>query len=362
MGKITFQIYSDFDAVPDAYLTYFDSQENLRFEQTIDWYRALAKIMVNTKHQLRLYILVDDDIPLVFFPALFSDKRFLGFRYAQICSLSNYYTSLYLPGLNTDYDKKALAHSFAKQLLEAIEGWCVLEISPVSFEDDFISELSRTFQEQGSLVDKYFRFGNWSQEIDGDNFDDYYNKVSTRIRTTIRRKKRKITGEHDLQIKIVTEVDDLNKVLAEYEKIYDKSWKQAEPYMTFIREISKQFALKNCLRLGVLYVDGTPASSQIWIVYNQVASIFKLAYDSKFSYLSVGSILTKELMRYVIDLDKVKTIDYLIGDDAYKKDWMSVRRERFGIRVYRRGMLVTHFQSLYVKIRNLANKYIIRRH
>ena len=36
-------------------------------------------------------------------------------------------------------------------------------------------------------------------------------------------------------------------------------------------------------------------------------------------------------MEHVIDVDKVEVVDYLSGDDAYKKDWMSDRRERRGI-------------------------------
>ena len=37
------------------------------------------------------------------------------------------------------------------------------------------------------------------------------------------------------------------------------------------------------------------------------------------------------LMEHVIDKDKVAEVDFLIGDDAYKRDWMSDRRERWGI-------------------------------
>jgi len=42
-------------------------------------------------------------------------------------------------------------------------------------------------------------------------------------------------------------------------------------------------------------------------------------------------VLTAEMMRSVIDVDGVHTVDYLTGDDGYKKDWMSQRRERRGI-------------------------------
>ncbi len=36
-------------------------------------------------------------------------------------------------------------------------------------------------------------------------------------------------------------------------------------------------------------------------------------------------------MQHVIEVDQVREIDYLSGDDAYKQDWMSHRRERWGI-------------------------------
>ena len=36
-------------------------------------------------------------------------------------------------------------------------------------------------------------------------------------------------------------------------------------------------------------------------------------------------------MEHVLDVDKVREVDYLTGDDKYKQDWMSHRRERWGI-------------------------------
>ena len=44
--------------------------------------------------------------------------------------------------------------------------------------------------------------------------------------------------------------------------------------------------------------------------------------------------LTAKLMEHVMQSDVVHEVDYLIGDDAYKKIWMSDRRERFGVVAY----------------------------
>ena len=39
-------------------------------------------------------------------------------------------------------------------------------------------------------------------------------------------------------------------------------------------------------------------------------------------------------MKHVIEVDQVKEVDYLIGDDPHKQFWMSHRRERWGIVAY----------------------------
>lgn len=88
------------------------------------------------------------------------------------------------------------------------------------------------------------------------------------------------------------------------------------------------------LRLGVVRIDGQPVAAQVWIVHHGVAAIYKLAYDARVAALSVGSVLTAALMEHVIDIDRVRQVDYLMGDDRYKQDWMSHRRERWGLMAF----------------------------
>jgi CelD/BcsL family acetyltransferase involved in cellulose biosynthesis len=93
-------------------------------------------------------------------------------------------------------------------------------------------------------------------------------------------------------------------------------------------------AERGWLRLGIAYYDNEPVAAQLWIVSHGRAVIYKLAHDEKVAKLSVGTVLTAFLMAHVLDVDKVREVDYLIGDDSYKKDWMSYRRERWGIVAY----------------------------
>jgi CelD/BcsL family acetyltransferase involved in cellulose biosynthesis len=72
-------------------------------------------------------------------------------------------------------------------------------------------------------------------------------------------------------------------------------------------------------------------AAQVWLVSGGKANIFKLAYVQGYEKLSTGSVLTAELMRHVMDVDRVHEVDFLSGDDAYKADWMDCRRERVGL-------------------------------
>ena len=143
--------------------------------------------------------------------------------------------------------------------------------------------------------------------------------------------------------------------MQEFQEIYQKSWKIDEPYPNFIYGLAEMAADIGGLRLGLLYVDAKPVAAQIWIIIEGTANIFKLAYDPEWGSYSVGSILTLKLMEHVIDVDKVDTVDYLTGDDAYKKDWISDRRERWGIIAFNKrtfkGYLLASFESLLSKIK-----------
>lgn len=62
--------------------------------------------------------------------------------------------------------------------------------------------------------------------------------------------------------------------------------------------------------------------------------IYKLAHDEGFQSLAPGTLLTALLMQQVMQRDQVNEVDFLVGDDAYKKAWMSQRRERLGLVAY----------------------------
>ncbi|RDH44890.1 GNAT family N-acetyltransferase [Zooshikella ganghwensis] len=128
--------------------------------------------------------------------------------------------------------------------------------------------------------------------------------------------------------------------MAGFVTVYNQSWKKPEPYPDFMPSFIRLCADLGILRLGVLTIGQQPAAAQLWITFQSTSIIYKLAYDEKYKVYSVGSILSHFMFKHSIDEDKVTLIDYGIGSEAYKRDWMrSVQNvqgvEAFNLRTVR---------------------------
>ena len=117
---------------------------------------------------------------------------------------------------------------------------------------------------------------------------------------------------------IYTHLEDLDAATRDYETIYNSSWRDSEGYPNFIRGLIRTAAEQGWLRMGVFYIDDEPAAAQTLDRAWGFASIYKICYAEKFAKFSVGSILTADMLEHVLDIDRVREVDYLTGDDSYK--------------------------------------------
>ena len=139
---------------------------------------------------------------------------------------------------------------------------------------------------------------------------------------------------------MVTTIDDSEQCIAAFQEVYSASWKVPEPYPEFVPSLIRQLATAGMLRLGIARLSGRTIAAQLWIVDKQKASIYKVAYHGDFASYSPGTVLTAHVLQHVIDLDHVAEVDFLIGDDKYKRLWMSDRRERWGIVAYNPATII----------------------
>ena len=271
-------------------------------------------------------------------------------------ALANFYSPVFEPVSNNPANLEAAADALARFAAASSPSVDVVNLRPLDCASDFYLAAQDRLRAAGFWVDTYFCFGNWVHEVGDRDFEDYFKGRPSRLRNTSRRARRRLETL-GLGIAVMkSESPALDTAIVAFEDIYARSWRhRSEPHPRFIRELCLLGARRGWLRLGLLRVGERAVAAQIWFVKDGIASIFKLAHLEDHARLSVGTVLTTEMMRHVIDVDKVHLVDYLSGDDEYKKEWMSVRLERRGIVAFNRrsprGLMkaARHFASAGLK-------------
>ncbi len=247
-------------------------------------------------------------------------------------SLANFYTCLYEPALAAGATPAVVAAGL-RQLARRHALLCQLRLAPMDPASRAFQILEQAFGLAGWRTKRYFSFGNWYLSVDG-GWDRYLASRDGKVRSTIKRMTQRILAEGG-QVEVLTGGEGLDRGIRAYEQVYAQSWKKPEPFTTFVPSLIELCARQGKLRLGVVWLGEKAIAAQLWIVSERRAEIYKVAYDEAYKQLSPGTALTAKLMQHVIDVDGVDEVDYLIGDDPYKKSWMGARRERWGLEAIR---------------------------
>lgn len=303
----------------------FAAKDNI--EVSIDWFELLQKQVYPNDPGVRYYFVVEKNTPSIILPLRLTNKG--GVR--AIESLGNYYTSLYTPLLTNDSDLLTLRHMLASASCDH-GGAHVMRFAPMDPESPVYKALLSELRAIGWIPFKFFCFGNWFLTVDF-NWDGYLKKRSANLRSSIKRRNKDFAAEGGT-LEVVTNTDGIEQEIAAFQEVYTASWKIPEPYPDFVPSLIRRLSTIGMLRLGIARLQGRPIAAQLWIVGEGKASIYKVAYSKEFASLSPGTVLTGFLLKHVIERDQVKEVDFLIGDDEYKKIWMNDRRERWGIVAY----------------------------
>ena len=250
---------------------------------------------------------------------------------ARLTALSNYYSCLYGPvgpvhALTIDDWRVAATQ------IRSCPGSAVVQLQPLDAHAAWLGRLEDGLQAVGYKTDRFFCFGNWYHPVKAGGFAAYWAARPSALRHSVERGRRRLDRGGDWSVDIVHgDRPDLQQAIDAFVSVYNLSWKQPEPCPDFMPGLIRTAAREGWLRLGLLIFNGQPIAAQVWLTHGDKANIYKLAYVRGFEKLSAGSVLTAALMQHAIDVDQVCEVDYLIGDDAYKSDWMDMRRERIGL-------------------------------
>lgn len=335
-----------------------------RLESRPAWFALLQKTIFTDDPGVRYLIARDKNRTIAFLPI-----RIVREGPRTVEALGNFYTSLYAPWLDESAGISVLHNLLAHAVNEGRDDRKAADtarFSPLDPTSPLFDSLSHALSAIGWHPFPYFAFGNWYLKVEGD-WNDYLKGRSVNLRSSIKRRTRQFSAMGG-KLTLHTDLSDIDVATEAFQQVYAASWKEPEPFPRFVPSLIRMLAASSELRLGIAWFGGKPIAAQFWYVTGKTASIYKVAYHEAYSGHSPGTVLTAFLLRHVIDEDKVTEVDFLIGDDDYKKKWMSHRRERWGIVAYNArtarglGLLIREkvqrtIKALYSRLWPVADAY-----
>lgn len=258
--------------------------------------------------------------------------------------LANWYNFTWRALATPGADRQELLTAIATRLKEQADR---LLLWPVPDEDLSATALAAAFRSAGWAVISEPCDTNHILRIGGRSYEDYLTCRPGPLRTTLKRKAKKV------EVTIVDRFDA--KAWRDYEAVYSASWKPTEGKPDMLRRFAEQEGAAGRLRLGVARHEGRAVAAQFWTVEDGTAFIHKLAHTEDAEPLSAGTVLTAALFERVIDTDKVELVDFGTGDDPYKSMWMEETRQRWRIECLRPSHPGSWIRLAKAALRKLAS-------
>ena len=236
-------------------------------------------------------------------------------------------------------------------LLNNYKKWDIIDLNPIADEDDYKTVIKEIIKNSSYKNIEDFCFENWY--MDGINYsgDDYLNQRSKPFRKELRKRKRQLEEKGQLDFVVIKDSNGIDRFADYYYEIYAKSWKKQELIgPNFHRDLAKMAAEKGWLRLGFLFLDETPIASSFTIVSDGTAYLLKSAYDEQYKDYGPGTLIRTEMIKYVIDMDKIKKIDLGQGSESYKRFFVSHKRDMKEIFIFNKSLKGKFLALLSIRI------------
>jgi Acetyltransferase (GNAT) domain len=315
----------DFLRLPPGLARIFGDRQQSFFALP-QWYDLMARFGVETGTEIRVYT----DERANSSAALLLQTAF-GQSPLSLLSLANFYSVEHGPVATATEALDPALDAIIAEIMTDRPRWDCIRLLELDPSEDSYGALVRALRRAGLLVECTQGAGTWFEATGGMSFKDYVAERPSQLRSTWRRKRRSLATTGRLRTEFFSEPAGIETAIADYETVYAASWKTPEAFPHFMPELIRLAAGLGALRLGIYYIDGAPAASQFWIVWQGRAVIYKLAHDGQFDRLSLGTLLTMDMVERVLEQDRPDEINFGRGDDPYKQLWLKQRRQRWGI-------------------------------
>ncbi|MCA9078131.1 MAG: GNAT family N-acetyltransferase [Planctomycetaceae bacterium] len=151
----------------------------------------------------------------------------------------------------------------------------------------------------------------------GESFDEYMNTQSGHTRRELRRKRRKLEAEGQLELRVWKAGEDVEFWLTQFLELEVAGWKGREQTALaateqdehLFRRIVREAATRDQLDLLGLFLDDRPVALKCNFLMGRGGYAFKIAFDETYAKLSPGVLLELDNMRHTLDSNRLDWMD-----------------------------------------------------
>lgn len=325
--------FTSFSQLPAAAQALTEASLSVNPFVSAPWLQCFERYLVREDESLRYLVVRDQQRVLAVLPLVLKHMPLFGVQ--KVRGMTNFYTGIFNclsnAAIASPAAHEALAVGVAAALKAEFPHVGLIEFAPLRDHSGFMPCLERSLHTYGYRTRHYLAHANWYEDLDGRDFAAYMADRPGRVRSTLDRKSKSLARELGYEVQVCAEPADISSCMGEYHAVYAASWKNTEYSPAFIEDIMVRMSAAGIVKLGILRAGGQAAAVQIWIKIGLTWAVFKLAYDPRFDRYSVGSILTARLIENFLMTGPCAGLDFLSGDDAYKQEWATRRREHWGL-------------------------------
>jgi len=310
------EIEQDIDSVRKKYGHILAYAGTGRVFCSIEWFSVLSAHGLSARFRPRVYVLKAGDSPLCILFCMHDRQTLL------LTGLANYYSLEFQPVFTEACsDRRAALDAIFDCIAAERPRWRGLSFGPLHPSGDMDALIAGAARRAGFAVRTRAMHENYTAAVTPGDFDSYRRTLPSRLRNTLDRRGKKAARLHAVEFVYADRYDPA--LVADYHRVYERSWKLPERHDTFIDAMCRVLAETGCLRLALLYFDGHPVAAQIWLIAGGRGTIYKLAHDEDYRSCSPGSLLTEAAARAAIEQDRVEGLDFGAGEESYKASWMT---------------------------------------
>lgn len=313
-----------------------EKQDAYRPFLCFDWFKLSLEHFLNNDELLVITLYRRDGLEAIA-PFLIRKQRFKGLYVRKVELIGNVYSPIqtFLYKDMEDEARQRAVRLILSYFTQINKQWDVIDLSSIPIEYNNFELICEAVTKSNFNSAQYFCFANWFMESISYSSDTYFKLRSKNLRASIKKNIKNAKNRGNLEFKMLKDSNGIDEYISQYREVYSKSWKEKERIGDkYLIEWMSFAATKGWLRLGIVRLDGVTIAAGFAILCNGFAYLAKTAYDKEYAELGPGSIWLTEMMKYIVDIDKVSVIDLLRGDEEYKRHWVDRRRERKGILIF----------------------------